>query len=297
MNNELTKSEKSIINSLSQFDDDSLYMQEYLNFKFKYNMSLKELIPVIEKKFKEPLSSELVKKMSFVVVINDILESSVLMNKDVRFYDEYFKSVLHKDLRKFSCVKYMISDDILYDAFCEIICPMLENLKNLHQQIITRYQSSLLFEKKYMAIKEGVLESYNVYLALLSIVNGFKEFNSKKKYVFFYQPSYDTCPNFYENIAELFNGNFDKDTKIVISFKLVDYGFLNEFSQRAVNKFTYNMCFIIDFFLKYFDKVYISDYSKLTKLYYNTDTVERTLQHVIINNNMRIILDDSLDDF
>ena len=283
MNNELTKSEKSIINSLSQFDNYSFFMQEYLNYKFKYNMSLKELIPVIEKKFKEPLSLELVKKISFIIVMNDIFESSIIMNRDADFYELFFRHTLHDKMRQFTCVKHMIFNNALYDAFCEIICPMLDNLRDLHKQLITKCYYLTEFEYKYKAIKEGTLESYNVYLALLSIVNGFKEFNSDKKYVFFYQPSYDSCLNFYENMVELFNGNFEKDTKIVISFKLVDNGFLNDFSQRSVNKFINNINFVIESFLKYFNKVYISDYSKLSNSYINTTIKDKTLQNLIVN--------------
>lgn len=297
MNNELSKSEKSIINSLSQFDDDSFYMQEYLNYKFKYNMSLKELIPVIEKKFNEPLASELIKKIPFIIVLNDILESSILMRSDVDSYETRFKMILHENTRKFTCVKHMIIDNVLYDAFCEIICPMLNNLKEFHKQLISRCDKYINFEQKYRAIKEGTLESYNIYLALLSIVNGFKEFDTKNKYVFFYQPSYDSSLNFYDNLVELFVGNFSKDTKIVISFKLVDHGFLEDFSQRASNKFVYNIGFVIESFLKYFDKVYIADYSKLAKLRLNSTVKDKTIQNIIINNNNKIILDDTLDDF
>ena len=297
MNNELTKSEKSIINSLSQFDNYSFFMQEYLNYKFKYNMSLKELIPVIEKKFEEPLAVELVKKISFIIVMNDIFEASIMMSKDADFYEDMFKFALHDNMRKFTCVKHMIFNNVLYDAFCEIICPMLDNLRDLHKQLITRCYYLTDFESKYKAVKEGTLESYNVYLALLSIVNGFKEFPTDNKYVFFYQPSYDSCLNFYKNMIDLLGGNFERDVKVVISFKLVEYGFLNEFTQRSINKFYNNIIYIIESFLKYFDKIYIADYSKLSQSFLTTSGKDRTIQNIIINNNNRIILDDNLDDF
>ena len=187
------------------------------------------------------------------------------MLSDVDSYETRFKMILHENTRKFTCVKHMIIDNVLYDAFCEIICPMLNNLKEFHKQLISRCDKYINFEQKYRAIKEGTLESYNIYLALLSIVNGFKEFDTKNKYVFFYQPSYDSSLNFYDNLVELFVGNFSKDTKIVISFKLVDHGFLEDFSQRALNKFVYNIGFVID--ERICDGYYFANSIKLFKKY------------------------------